>query len=131
MTLSYRIKVAFIAFLSICAFSAKADGIDDVTALLKAGNAKEMSRYLSSNVDLTLLTDDAEYSKTQAEAALRNFFSKHSPTGIKILHKITSNPNHRFAVVNLVTNAGTFRTSISLRNFSGKFLITELRIEED
>ena len=131
MNKSFTIIVAFILSSIVSAFNAKADVIDEVTTLLKSGNAKELSRFFAPTVELTVLTEEDEYPKAQAEAVLKSFFSKNAPSSIKVLHKITSNPNHRFAVISLVTSAGTFRTSITLKNFSGKFLITELRIEED
>ena len=84
--------------------AAKADVVDDVTALLKAGNTKELSKFLASSVEVTLVTEENTLTKPQAEAALKEFFAKHVPASVKIVHRLTSNPNYRFAVVILNTD---------------------------
>jgi len=128
---NFKIIVAFILFSFASTVTAKADVIDEVAAFLKSGNTKGVSKYFAPTIEMTILTEEDEYQKNQAEALLRGFFGKYPPTSIKVIHKITSNPNYKFAVVNLGTGTGSFRTSISFKNFSGKFLITEMRIEEE
>ncbi|WP_423146299.1 DUF4783 domain-containing protein [Rubrolithibacter danxiaensis] len=108
---------------------AKVDIIDELTALFKTGNSKELAHHFDSDVELTVLTEEDVYSKTQAEAVLKDFFLKHPPAGVKIIHRLTSNPNYRFVVFILTTDKGSFRTSISMKNIAGKFLVTEVRIE--
>jgi len=107
----------------------KADILDDVSNLMKAGNTKEISRYFASDVELTILSQEHVSSKAQAEVILQDFFNKHHPGSVKIVHKLTSNPNLLYAVLILNTNNGVFRTSFSMKNISGKFLITEIGIE--
>jgi hypothetical protein len=131
MNSNFKLIVAFIFFSFASGATARADVIDDVAALLKSGNTKGVSQYFAPKLELTILADEDEYQKNEAESILRGFFTKYPPTSIKIIHKITSNPNYRFAVLNLGTGGGNFRTSISLKNISGKFLITEMRIEEE
>ncbi|MXV15839.1 DUF4783 domain-containing protein [Hufsiella ginkgonis] len=106
-----------------------ADAADDLLALLKAGNAKEIAKSLNATVELTILTEENMYSKVQAEAILKDFFAKHQPSAVKLVHKIASNPNHRFAVVLLTTNNGIYRLSFAMKNTEGTFLVTEMRIE--
>ncbi|MGZ3833486.1 MAG: DUF4783 domain-containing protein, partial [Mucilaginibacter sp.] len=53
------------------------------------------------------------------------------PKSVKILHRIDSNPNYRFAVLILTTENGIYRTSFSLKNIKGRFEMNELRIEAE
>lgn len=131
MNSNLKIIVAFILFSFTSILSVKADAIDEVAAFLKSGNAKELSRFFAPQVELSILSEEEVYQKGQVEPVLKNFFVKYAPTATKIVHKITSNPNYKFAVVNLNSGPRVFRISISLKNFSGRFLITEMRIEED
>ena len=121
----------FIVFLLIAfsSVSAKADVIDDISNLFRTGNTVEISKYLASRIELNILSDQNSYQKTQATAALNDFFKKHQPSSAKVVHKLTSNPNHLFAVMILNTNNGVFRTSFSLLNTAGKFFITEISFE--
>jgi len=107
----------------------KADILDDISNLMKTGNAKEISRYFAPDVELTILSQENVSSKVQAEVILQDFFNKHRPVSLKIVHKLTSNPNLLYAELILNTNNGVFRTSFSVKNISGKFLITKIGIE--
>ncbi len=106
-----------------------ADPADDVAALVKAGNAKELAKVMASSVEMTLLGDENVYSKVQAEGILKDFFAKHPVTGVKLLHKINSNPNYRFTVLLLSTSNGNYRFSFGMKGADNTLLITEIRIE--
>lgn len=104
---------------------------DDISNYIKAGNTKEIARYFAANVSMAILTDEGSYPKAQAEAKLKEFFSRHAPVSIKPLHKLSSNPNHKFTVLLLRTSSGDFRVSFSLKATSTEFQLTEIRIEDN
>ena len=106
-----------------------ADMSDELIVHVKAGNAKEIAKYLAGTVELTILSDENVYSKVQAEAILKDFFAKHQPSSVKLLHKITSNPNYRYTVLVLNTTNGAYRVSFTIKNTGGTFLVSEIRIE--
>ncbi|HCN82706.1 MAG TPA: DUF4783 domain-containing protein [Sphingobacteriaceae bacterium] len=124
-------KYFFVLLLTSGFFNipAKADILDDISALFKTGNATEISKYLAPSVEIGVLSDQNVYTKAQASAVLSDFFKKHPPGSSKTVHKLTSNPNHLFTVMVLSTTTGAYRTSFSLSNASGKFLITEISFE--
>ena len=105
------------------------DVIDDIASCIKGGNTKELSKYFSSTVSTTLLNDEGIYSRVQAEIILRDFFGKNTPTSVKIAHRLDSNPNFRYVVLNLETPKDTFRVSYKLTNNDNAFQVTEFRVE--
>jgi hypothetical protein len=107
------------------------DLVNDLAGYLKSGNSTEISRYFASTVEMNILTEEDVYSKVQAEIILKDFFNKHKPQSATIVHRLDSNPSYLFAVIQLQTENGKFRTTISLKDTGGQFLITEMRIEFD
>jgi len=105
------------------------DVIDDIASCIKAGDTKELSKFFSSTVSMTLLSDDGVYSRVQAEIILRDFFGRHTPTGVSIAHRLDSNPSFRYVVLNLETSKDAYRVSYKLTNSDNLFRITEFRIE--
>ena len=85
----------------------------------------------TSTVELIILNEEDVYSKVQAEIILKDFLGKHQPKSARVIHRLDSNPSYRFAVIELDTEDGKFRTTISLKDTGGRFLITEMRIEFD
>ncbi len=125
-------KLFFLFFISsIFLWQPKADPVERTAALIKTNSVKELVKTFASNIELTILSEDNVYSREQAEVILNNFFTKDTPTGIKIIHRVDSNPELRFAVCILNTRNGNFRTSFSLRSSNGNYEVTELRIEEE
>src|SRR5690606_19666592 len=98
-------------FVIAVSFANINDVIDDIASCVRGGNTKELSKYFSSTVSMTLLNDEGIYSRVQAEIILRDFFSKNTPMGVKISHRLDSNPNFRYVVLNLETAKDTFRVS--------------------
>src|SRR4051812_8988262 len=105
--------IAFMVFTPV-----KADVLDDTGNLLKTGNAKDIAAHFADQVELSILAPEKIYSRAQAETVLQDFFNKHHPTSVKIIHKLTSNPNLQYAELILNTASGTFRTSFSVKSVS-------------
>ncbi len=105
------------------------DTVEDIAAYFKNGNTKDLARSFANTVSLSISADESVYSKVQAEIVLRDFFTKHDPSGVKIQHKLDSSSNHRYIVLNLSTARGVFKVSLVMKNTEGRFLITEIRID--
>jgi len=117
--------------LSVSMFQQKADPVEKTAALIKQNNIKELVKTFAPSIEMTVLTEEGVYSREQAETILNNFFAKNPTISIKIIHRVDSNPDLRFAVCTLITKNGNFRTSVSLRNSGGNFVVSELHIEEE
>jgi len=122
----------FIPFvLSFFTFAIPEDVIDRTAELLKDGNTRELAATFSPTIEVSITGDENVYSSAQAEQLLADFFRRCQPRSAKVLHRITSNANYRYAVIILNTTNGTYRTCVSLKNVNGKFEVNELRIEAE
>lgn len=120
-----------IAFVFICiSNSIGNDLIGELSGQFRQGNAREISKYFSPMVNLSILNDNNVYSKVQAEIILESFFKINSPTGSKIIHRLDSNPNYQHAVIELNTIKGYYRVSYSIRINDNQAQIAEIRIEK-
>lgn len=118
-------------FLLFFKITVASDVIDEVSSAFKSGDSKEISKYFSSTVELAILDNEEIYSSNQAELILKDFLAKHPPISVKIIHKVVSNANFKFGVIILNSSKGVFRVSFELKNASGIFNITQIRIEEN
>ena len=120
-----------VSALTLSAFTVFADVYDDIAAAIRSGNASQVSAYFSSSIDLTILNEENVYSKAQAEVILRNFFSKNTPKGFTVIHKGKSQEGSMYAIGNLETSGGTYRTYFFIKQSAGKSFIQELRFEKE
>lgn len=127
----FRLAFLLLFYLPFGYMAPAADPIDNTAELIKAGNIKELAKTFASSVELTILADENIATPAQAEAALTNFFKTNPVKSVTVVHRVNSNANIRFAVLNVVTANGTYRTSISLKLVNGQFALNEFRIEAD
>lgn len=107
------------------------DAFDTLSAHFKSSGSKEIAAYFSPLIEMNILSDENEYSKAQAELILRDFFLRNKPVSVKIIHRLSSNPNFRFAVLSYQTDKDRFRVSVSMSREGERFLIKVIRIEYD
>lgn len=105
--------------------------LGQIAAAIKAGNAKALAAYFDTNLEITILTQEGSYSSAQAEAVVKNFFTKNVPSDFQIIHKGDSGGNSKYAIGKLQTANGTFRTYIYVKQKGTEQLIQQLRFERE
>jgi hypothetical protein len=114
----------------LIAIIAKADIFDEIAIALKSGNASEVSKYFDTSIELRTLGKSNVYSKNQAEMVLKDFFDNNQPKNFTVIHRGASAKGARYAIGNLETAKGTYRTYLYIKDVSGKLYIQELSIEQ-
>lgn len=111
--------------------SQKTDSFETIAGYFKASDSRTIAGYFAPLIEMNILTDENEYSKAQAELIIRDFLSKNKPVSVKVIHRLNSNPNFRFAVLSLHSEKNKFRVSISMAKDGELFFIKVIRIEYD
>lgn len=99
--------------------------LDEVVQALNLGNASQLSRYFDNRVDITLPEKSDNYSRTQAEMILKNFFSNSGVKNFEIKYKGESNGSH-YCIGILHTRNGDYRTKLFMKNKDGKEVVQEI-----
>jgi len=95
---------------------------------LKTGNVSALSGFFNSSIELSIREQEDIYSRQQAELIIKDFFSKHVPSGFVILHK-GGKEGSQYAIGNLTTGKGIFRVTILIKYRDSKPFIHQLRFE--
>jgi Domain of unknown function (DUF4783) len=102
-----------------------------VTKAISEGDATTLGTFLDTSVELTLIDKQNVYDKTQATAALRNFFSQNKPRSFNSVHQGTSRGNtSHYTIGDMVTTSGSYRVYLYYKSNGGGVLIQEMRIEK-
>ncbi len=128
--MSKKILYGFL-FMLAGTLAAAPDIYEEIAAGMRSGNSKELAKYFEASVDLTILSQEEVYSKTQAELVLKDFFQKNTPKSFTILHKSPVKDGPMYAIGNLATTGGIYRTTIFIKQAGGRSVIRELRFEKD
>jgi Domain of unknown function (DUF4783) len=103
-------------------------GIDEVITAMKAGNATEIARFFDNTVEINMPDKSNNYSKSQAQLILKDFFSSSPVKSFEVIHK-GETTGSQFCIGTLVTKSGTYRTTILMKQKGDKQLLQGITFE--
>ena len=109
----------------------QSDVINQVKETIKAGSAKELSRYIHITVDVSLEGNFQTYSKAQAEFVLRDFFKQHPPNEVNIIHQGSSKGGQPFAILQYKSGNDTFRLFMKIKSSGNSQLLDDIRFTKE
>lgn len=100
--------------------------INQVKEAIKTGSSKEIAQYLHPQVDLTINGEMNNYSKTQAEYVLREFFRENPPSSFTIVHQGSSKGGLPYAIGQYLSNGSTYRVWMRIKDLDSQYLVHEI-----
>ena len=103
---------------------------DEIVQALKSGDAKTISKYFNTSVELIFSERQGVYGKAQAEQILKDFFNNNASArgtfGYKDLHS-GNRDNPQYYIGELHTGKGRYRVTIFMKDQR----IHQMRIESN
>jgi hypothetical protein len=123
-----RLLIITVGLTMILSSFKSQSGIEYVIYALRSGNASTLAKYFDNYVDITMPEKSNNYSKSQAEIILRDFFSSNEVKGFEVKHK-GNNENGEYCIGTLDTKNGSFRATVYMRLKGNKQVIQDIRIK--
>jgi hypothetical protein len=131
----YNKIFALLILMASLIFSAQAQTSEEIVSnskgALKAGSSKDISKFFSDLVELSLLGEKSSYSKSHAEVLLKDFFKKYPPVDFQYIHQGSSKEGLKYAIGKYTYNGGSFRVYLLIKQFSGNYLIDTLEFSKE
>ncbi len=121
-----RLIFMTIAWLGIVQFSLAQDVLVDVSAALKAGSAKELVKFCNDVVELKIDGQSSNYSRTQAEFILKDFFKKNEASGFEYVFEGNSREGLKYAIGTYSHKGGSYRVYILFKKAGDALMIDTL-----
>jgi hypothetical protein len=116
--------------ISIGLFSFQvAISIEDVISAMRVGNASKLSEYFDARVDVSLPGRSDNYSKSQAEMILKDFFHSNKVRSFDVKHRGENKDGSLFCVGTLETSIGAYRAKFFMKNKAGDQVLQEIGFE--
>ena len=127
----FFVLIFLLAGIRSTTLRAQGDVINQVKETIKAGSAKELSRFLNSTVDVTLDDGAQSYSKAQAEFVFRDFFKQHPPGEFNIIHQGTSKGGQTFGIGQYKSGGETYRVYMKIKSVDNQQLVHEISFAKE
>ena len=103
-----------------------------ISSAIKNGDATALSQYFDESVEISVLDQENIYDKAQAKSVIAGFFSSHKPQSYSEVHKgVSRKEDSHYSIGKLVTAAGVYRVYVYTKIQNGKYIIQELRFDEE
>lgn len=103
-------------------------GIDEVISALKAGNSADMAKFFDNTVEINMPDKSNDYSKSQAELVLKDFFSSNAVKGFTVIHRGETSGS-QYCIGTLVTKTSSYRTTIFMKQKGDKQVLQKITFE--
>ncbi len=105
--------------------------INNVRSSIKAGSSKALSNYLGDMISLEIDGVQSNYSKTQAEYVLKDFFKKYPPNDFQYVHQGASEGGLKYAIGRYSYEGGSFRVVLRSKVVDGSYKVSSLDFNKE
>jgi hypothetical protein len=127
----FALLIFWLLSLQMFGSYAQTDVIGQVKETIKAGSAKELSKYLYQTIDVTIEGNLQSYSKAQAEFVFRDFFKQHPPNDFSIIHQGSSKGGQPFAIGQYKSGTDTYRVFMKIKSTNNQQLLHEISFSRE
>lgn len=103
--------------------AAQGEVLVNAKSAIRIGSSKDLSRYFNSTVELGFEGSKSNYSQTQAEFVLKDFFNRTPATGFDYIHQGASPEGLRYAIGKYSHSSGSYRVVIYVKQSKGNYVI--------
>ncbi len=97
--------------------------IANVRMAIKTGSSKELSKYFGDNVEIHFDGERSNYSKSQAEFVLRDFFKKYPPVDFQYVHQGNSGEGLKYAIGKYSISNGSYRIWLLFKKTGNNYYV--------
>lgn len=126
--IGYRFLVCIFIFsisLSI-EVNAQSEVINNLRSAMKTGSSKELVKNFNTMVELNFEGEKSNYSKSQAELVLKEFFKKYPASDFQFIHQGASKQGLTYVIGKYTFEDGSFRVWILIKKFEDSYLVDSI-----
>ncbi len=125
------VSVVFNLLLVSHLLQAQDDVLGSVRSYFKQGNAHEVARYFNNIVEINIDGEKGNYSKTQAEFVLRDFFKRNPPVDFQKIHQGSSKEGLTFMIGKYTASGNSYRVYIVVKQFKGTYMVDTIDFSKE
>ena len=99
------------------------DTTENIRLAFNAGSTKELIRYFSKVTELKIDNEGKNYTISQAEPIIRDFFKENPPSTFEYIHKGESPQGLKYNIGQYKSSTKTYRIVVFLKKENDQYLI--------
>jgi hypothetical protein len=111
--------------------NAQNEVINNLRAAIKVGSSKELVKNFNTMVELNFEGAKSNYSKSQAELVMKEFFKKYPPEDFQYIHKGSSKEGLTYVIGKYTFESGSFRVWILIKKIEETYLVELINFNKE
>lgn len=111
--------------------NAQSEVINNVRAALKAGSSKELVKNFNNMVELNFEGEKSNYSRSQSELVMKEFFKKYPSTDFQYIHQGASKQGLTYVIGKYTFESGSFRVWVLIKKFDDNYLVDTINFSRE
>jgi hypothetical protein len=124
------IKFTLILFSFMLLSASTEDVLKNINQCISTGNGQQLTKYLHSTVEMSILGNEGYFSRAQAGVILEDFFSKNKPVSFSVKQGGSDSETTKFSTGVYVSAGGTFKIYYVVKTTQNVSLIHKITIEK-
>ena len=125
-----RLNCSILMIAGVMLFITPKDICSEINKSIMAGDAQQLSKYLSSTVEMSVLGKEGYFSRVQAVSILSEFFKNNPPKDFTVKQGGSSSENTKFSIGTYTTPTNTFKIYYVVKKEQDNEFIHKLTIEK-
>ena len=126
----YIATISIFMFLSLIVKGQESSGTN-IKEAVKSGSSKELALYFNNSLEINIDGEKKDYSKTQAEFVLKDFFKNHPPQDFLYIHQGASKEGLKYTIGKYTWEGGEYRVYMVIKKFGEDYRITTIDFSEE
>lgn len=124
-------SIILITHLSFLDVSAQNTVFDEAREAIKIGSSKELVNFLSVVTEIKIDGKSSNYSKSQAEYVLKDFFKEFPPKRFSYIHEGSSKEGLHYAIGKYEYEGGAHRVYILFKKIEDRYMIDTMDLTKE
>ena len=120
-----------IIFLSFVTPNDSNQVIDEIVQSIQTGSSRELSKFFTNTIALSMDENSGDYSKNQSELIFRDFFRRFPPEDFKVVHQRESHDNAWYIIGNYLSKEADFTVLVKGKSENGSSNIYSMDIRRE
>lgn len=105
--------------------------LNNISAAMKAGSSKELIKYCNDNLEIKINGKSTNYSKSQAEVVIKDFFMNNPPKNFRYIHHGSSPEGLKYTIGTYTVSNGSYRVVMLIKKIGSNFRIDTINFSKE
>ncbi|MFY0599919.1 MAG: DUF4783 domain-containing protein [Cyclobacteriaceae bacterium] len=126
-----KLSILFIAFATLFASPTQDELLADISSAMGAGSSKELIKFCGDNIEIKIDGKSSNYSISQAEVVLKDFFLKNRVKSFSYIHQGSSPEGLKYTIGSLELDESSYRVVMVIKKQGSDFKIDQINFSRE